>query len=457
MKKLFSGESKLFALFLPIFVETFLLMLSGIVDTMMLSSVSDDAVGSVGSTNTYLSMFFVLFAIIATGLVAVMTQYIGANKKGVAVQTKNIAIILNGGFSIILSLILGFGAEIIINLFGIADNLKADAIIYMRIVGGACFLNALITIYSSYLRSFDKTKHSLVANLTGNAVNLILNALFLFVWHKGVMGVAIATVIGKIVTLILELIFVKIYIKSKEYKERIPVKTLLYQIIKIGLPGATESVLYTIAMGIVQMFLNKMDSVGFNTTARTYANQVTNFSYCVAVAMAQANVIINGWKIGAGEIKECYKTTNKSALIGIVCGVGLELIFAITSMWFMHIFTGDQNMINTVQIILFIDIALEVGRASNLVYAKALKSAGDSVYPASVAVFVNFICAVGGAYLFGIVFKLGVAGAYIGLTLDECIRGVFMFIRYKSGKWEDKILIKRETAKEITSTEIESK
>lgn len=438
-------DQKLFTLFLPIFAETFLLMLSGMVDTLMLSSVSDEAVGAVGTSNSYLGIFFILFAIISSGLIAVMTQYIGAGKKGIAYQARRLALILNGALGLVLSLLLGFLAEYIINWLGVAAALRTYAITYLRIVGAGCLLNAVTPVFSSYLRAFDKTKFSLIAALTGNAVNLILNALFIFVWHLDVTGVAIATIIGKVVTLGMCIVFGHVLIQGRQYEERMEPKKLLKQIIRIGLPAAAESAFYSASMAVVTAFLNQMDKAGFNATARTYASQITNFGYCAAVAFAQANVIINGWRIGEGKLKECYPSTNKAGLFGIAVGIGVELLLASFSVLYMPLFTKDASMVNVVQIVLFIDVALEVGRATNLVYGMALKSAGDSVFPSYVAVIFNALCAIGATYLFGIVLGLGVVGAYIGLTMDECFRAVFLFVRYQKGKWESKVLIKEES------------
>ena len=62
-------------------------MLSGMVDTLMLSSVSDQAVGAVGTANTYISVFIIMFGVISSGMVAVMTQNIGA-KPGISISGK---------------------------------------------------------------------------------------------------------------------------------------------------------------------------------------------------------------------------------------------------------------------------------------------------------------------------------------------------------------------------------
>ena len=65
------------------------------VDTLMLSSEGDYAVGAVGTANTYISLFIIMFSIISSGMVAVMTQYIGAKRPGVAHQALKLGLMFN--------------------------------------------------------------------------------------------------------------------------------------------------------------------------------------------------------------------------------------------------------------------------------------------------------------------------------------------------------------------------
>ena len=73
-------KKSLLQLFVPIYIETLFYMLAGMVDTLMLSTINDKAVGAVGTSNTYISMFILMFSIVSTGMMAVMTQNIGAGK-----------------------------------------------------------------------------------------------------------------------------------------------------------------------------------------------------------------------------------------------------------------------------------------------------------------------------------------------------------------------------------------
>ena len=179
-------------LFIPICLETLLYMLSGMVDTLMLSSVNDQAVGAVGTANTYIGIFIIMFSVISSGMVAVMTQNIGAGRPGVAYQARQLGLAFNAVLGIIMSLFLSLGAGTILSGVGVADALMQPAKTYLQIVGGFCILNALIPICSSYLRAFGFSKEPLYASITGNVINFCLNAFFLFVLHKGVAGVATA-------------------------------------------------------------------------------------------------------------------------------------------------------------------------------------------------------------------------------------------------------------------------
>lgn len=439
-------DHKLLTLFVPIFLETFFMMLAGIVDTLMLSSIGDDAVGAVGTANTYLNVFFIFFSVISSGLIAVMTQYIGHDKKGVAVQARRIAIFINGGIGLALALVLGLAGGPIIDLLGVSEALRADATTYIRIVGAGCVFDALIPVFSCYLRAFDKSEMSLIAAFSGNAVNIALNAVAIYALRTnpvgGVVGVGIATLVGKAVNILLCLLFGRIFVRGHQYSEREDLKKLLKSLFRIGLPAALETAVYSLAMGIIMILVGRMDADGFNSTAKTYAQQISNFAYCVSFSFAQANVIITGWNIGKGQLKGCYRSTLKAGLIAIGSGVVVEVIIASVSPWLLRIFTQDAAIISVVQKLLFIDIALEVGRATNLVYGMTLKSTGDSIYPAILAVIFNAICAVGGSYLFGVALKLGVFGIFIGMALDEVMRASFMIIRWRSGKWEKKVIVK---------------
>lgn len=427
---------------IPITLETLCYMLAGMIDTLMLSSVGDEAVGAVGTANTYISMFVIMFSIISNGAVAVMTQYIGAKKEGVAYQARNLGLIFNGSVGILLGFILYYFAGNILNSVGIAPNLSNYAVTYMKIVGGSCILNALIPIFSSYLRAFGHTKGPLIATIIGNVVNLIFNSISLYILKWGVAGVACATVLSRVVNLAIVIVLGKMIIHAKEDPNRKKKRHIFNMILKVGLPSALETMAYNIAMTFIISFLNKMDSTGFYVTSRSYATQIANFSFCFGAALAQANAIQTGWRLGAGDYDRCDKGTRKAALVGAVCASVFEGVIALAAPLYMPLFTNDPRMALIVQQILFVDIILEFGRVTNLVYGQALKTSGDGLFTLIIAVIFMYLCAVGGTYLLGIHLGLFVVGAHMAAASDEIVRAICMGLRWRQGKWRKKALIK---------------
>lgn len=108
-------------LFIPICLETLFYMLSGMVDTLMLSAVGDYAVGAVGTANSYIGIFIIMFSIISSGMVSVMTQNIGAGRPGVAYQARQLGLLFNAVAGVLMAVFLFSGAGAILRMVGIAD------------------------------------------------------------------------------------------------------------------------------------------------------------------------------------------------------------------------------------------------------------------------------------------------------------------------------------------------
>lgn len=442
MTELDNRQKGLKELFFPIFIEVLFFMLVGSVDTLMLSTVGDDCVGAVGAANTYLGVFTISFSVISMGVMAVMTQYIGAGKNGVARQARNIGLIFNGIIGGILSVLFLFWSKPVLSVLGTADMLLDNASVYMCIVGGTSILTAITPVMTYYLRAFGFTKEPLIVNVTANILNVVLNSVFLFVFEWGVAGVALATAVSRYVGLVLAIIMCVVKIKLPKDAETISNITVCKNILQVGVPAAMESALYNVAMAIVMKFLNEMSDDGIYVTAKSYASQISMFSYCAGVALANANAIMVGWRIGEKKYDECQVGTFKAVKLGIITALAVSGTFALAGKYIVRIFTDDPKVIELVVIILVIDVILEVGRIGNIVFGNALKTAGDATYTVIIAVIFMYLFAVVGTYILGISLEWFIVGSWIGLTLDECMRAVLMGIRWKSRKWEKKVMVK---------------
>ena len=439
-------RKNIFQLFWPIFAETLLMILVGSIDTLMVSKVSDNAAGAIGTSNSFIALFLISFNIISSGVMAVMTQYIGAKKESVAVKALRLGLFINTILGITLSLILFFFAKEFLHLMDVQPVQFEDALTYTRVIGATIFLNSITPILSSYLRAFGKTSLPMVSSLTANLINVIFNAIWIFgllgAPKLGVLGVALATVIAKVTNLIMNIMFSIILVKPNKDTFEIGNKKVLKQIIKIGLPAALETTLYNISMALIARMINGMDSEGINNTARSYAQTITHFSYVIGVSLAQANSIMVGWAIGENKFDEAYKFTLKRLKYGLILCTIVATTLALCSNFVVGLFTDNKEILKLCRMILYLDIILELGRVTNLTVGIALKTSGDAVYTVVIGIIFMFLLGVGGSYLFGLTLEMMVVGCYIGLTADEVVRGIFMLLRWRTKKWTTKSFIK---------------
>jgi Na+-driven multidrug efflux pump len=369
-----------------------------------------------------------------------MTQHIGAKHPEVAEQAKKIGLFFNLGMGIMFSILFSLGSNTILVILDTSQAIVSDTTVYMSIVGAALVFLSITNVYSSYLRSFGHPKLTLIGSAAANITNIILNAAFIALgW--GIKGVALATVIARIVNLVLSMVFAKRIKPVKLAKCVIDNRELFKQILKIGMPSAIEVIVFNISISFMVKCLNQMDASGISIGVYSYCNQICNLIYCAAVSLSQANAIIVGWRVGAGQFEESYRETMKAVKYGIIITSLIAVFFAFTGKALLGILTDNQLILSFVSTVMIINIIKEIGRAGNYIISAALRTSGDAAITVIMGLVTMPAGAFLGSYVLGIKLGLGVYGAWIGMTLDEGLRCVWMYARFHSRKWVSKALV----------------
>ena len=106
-------------------------------------------------------------------------------------------------------------------------------------------------------------------------------------------------------------------------------------------------------------------------------------------------------------------------------------------------FTENETIVGIAVSALLVDILLEQGRATVLLYLFNLRSVGDVVVPVLIEMVCMWFFAVFCGYLAGIVFGLGLAGMWVAFAMDEGSRGIVLCMRWRTQKWKKRALIER--------------
>ena len=107
----------------------------------------------------------------------------------------------------------------------------------------------------------------------------------------------------------------------------------------------------------------------------------------------------------------------------------------------MNIFTTNPDILAASLKIFPLMIILEMGRVFNIVIINSLHAAGDIKFPMFMSIICVYVVAVLFSYIFGISLGWGLAGIWIANAMDEWIRGIAMYLRWKSRKWQNKSFV----------------
>lgn len=432
----------LFALTWPIFIEISLHMLMGNADTLMLSQYSDDSVAAVGISNQILALIIVMFGFVATGTSILVAQYLGAGKQKSAAEIAVVSIAANLLFSLILSILLFIFDDKILLLMDLPPELLPEATIYLQIVGGLSFIQAVIMTLGAVLRSYSFTKDAMYVTLGMNVVNVLGNYVVIFGAFGfpvlGVEGVAYSTAISRFLGLIVLFILL-----VKRIDGGLPFFTLfklpfshLKNLLKIGIPSAGEQLSYNASQLVITAFIASLGTEAITT--RVYTLNIMMFIFLFAISIGQGSQILIGHMVGAGKIEEAYKRGIKSLKIAIYISFGMAVLFSIFSETLLGIFTANEDILFLGSVLIYLTIILEPGRSFNLVMINSLRAAGDVKFPVYIGILSMWGVAVFFAYLLGIVFGLGLIGIWIAFILDEWLRGILMLRRWRSRIWMQK-------------------
>ena len=447
MKKL-----NLFHLAWPIFIETAMFILLGFIDVYILSSYDDLAASSVNTATQTISIVTIVFQILSTAGAVMISQYLGAGKRKDASLVSVLLITSQLFFGVIISVIFLLFNRPVLMLIGADGQILEYASGYLTIVGGTMMFQALMNACAVIIRNHGMTKLPMFVTAGMNVLNTGLD--LLTVPTMGVTGAAIATAISRIIcSIVLVIILFKKIESPSAFKLLKPFpRGEFLSMLKIGVPSAMETFLYNLSQllitSIVLYCLSENELI-----TKTYVQIITTFFYLFAMAIGQASQIMIGHLVGAQRYDEAYRQGFRSYRTAIIitvvtCTIGIFLRKPLLS-----VFTDNAEVIAIGCTILLMNAVLEFGRTTNIVIIACMRGAGDVYFPTACAVLSNWIISVGCSYLLAVVCGMGIYGLWIALAADECVRGILMIIRWKSGAWRAKRVVKESDGEESTTNQ----
>lgn len=444
MTQLFDNV-RLKRLIIPLIIEQILAVTIGMSDTVMVSSVGEAAVSGLSLVDTINILLINIFAALATGGAVVCSQYLGNRDRENACLSAKQLILSTGILAIIIMLVVFVACTSILQfVFGNVDSeVMMNAKIYFQISAWSYPFIALYNSGAALFRSMGNSKISMYTSLFMNAFNIVGNALFIYVFHMGVAGAAISSLIARI----LGACFMLYLLRNKDnmifvsgYRQAKIRFDMIRKIMVIGLPNGLENGMFQIGKILVQGFI-----AGFGTAAiaaNAIANNIAQIEIIPGAAIGLAMITVVGQCVGANDYIQAKVYIRKMMKIAYISMAILNIVVMLLIPILLDIYQlSEETAAVAWQLLLCHSIFAMLLWPASFTFPNALRAAGDVRFTMLVSIVSMWLCRIMLSYLLGNVMNLGVLGIWLAMCCDWLFRIVWFVWRYFSNRWMTKRLI----------------
>ena len=338
---------------IPVFVGGVFQQFYNMMDAIIVGKfVGTKGLAAVGSTGTIMFLILGCLMGLTAGFTVITAQKFGAGKIREMRQTVGNAAILSAVISLIMTAVSVIGMKKLLIFMHTPDDIFQDAYVYIMIICGGIFAQVLYNLVASILRALGNSKTPLYFLILSALLNIVLDLLFIVVFHMGVAGAAWATVISQGVSGILCVLYIvkavpELHLERDDWRLR---RNISRNQISVGIPMGLQYSITAIGTMMVQSALNILGS--YAVAAFTAGNKIENIFAQAFVAIGTTMATYNAQNIGAGKLDRVRTGFRCSHIIGVVYAIVTGLILIFWGKYFSYLFISD----NAAEVVPMVDI-----------------------------------------------------------------------------------------------------
>lgn len=341
---------------IPVFIGGVFQQFYNMMDAVIVGKfVGTKALAAVGATGTIMFLILGFLMGLTAGFTVLTAQKFGAGKMEEMRQTVGNAAILSIIVSAVMTAVSLIFMKKLLLFMNTPEDIFDDAYAYIMIICGGIFAQVLYNILASILRALGNSKTPLYFLILSALLNIVLDLVFIIVFHMGVSGAAWATVISQGVSGVLCLAYIarfvpELHLKKDDWKI---CKSITKNQISVGFPMGIQYSITAIGTMMVQASLNILGS--YAVAAFTAGVKIENIFSQAFVAIGTTMATYNAQNIGAGRLDRVREGFRASHMIGLTYAVVTGVVLVFWGKNFAYLFISD----NAAEVVPMVDLYLK--------------------------------------------------------------------------------------------------
>ncbi len=378
---------------LPILLGQIFQNLYNSVDSIVVGKyVGKTALAAVTSSADISQLIIGFFTGLSTGSGVLFARYFGAK------DSKNLHLSIHTAitFSIILGVIMAVVGIVIspylLNLVDCPEDVYEEALQYLRVYLVGVLFTAMYNVASGVLRAVGDSRHPFYYLVIASLTNIVLDIVAVVVFHMGVIGVALATVISQLISVVLAIRNMmttndvhKLVIKDLHINGK-----LLREVLTLGLPAAIQSCLVSFSNLFVQRYINGFGSAAMAGTGA--ANKLDRYAGMVAQCLGLSVTTFISQNVGAGRYDRAFKGIRSVLVMGFIAVAvfGIPIYFFADT--FMRLFSSDEDVIQYGVGMITVMMPVYYIQTLHQIYSNAVRGFGKSATVMIISVVGLIVC-----------------------------------------------------------------
>ena len=429
------------SLLIPVVLEQLLNSIMGTADTMMVSNVGSPAISAVSLVDSINVLVIQAFSALAAGGAIVCAQYIGQRNKEKANESARQVLFIITAISVAVSLIcLVLQKPLLRLIFGSVEPavMRASETYFFYTALSFPFIAAYDSA-ASIFRAQDNTKGPMIISMISNVMNIAGNAVMIWVFHMGVAGAALSTLISRIFCAVVVIIQLR---KEREGQEIVvrdyfkirPDWSMIRRILGLGIPSGVENSMFQLGKLAIQSTVSTLGTAAIAAQAMT--NILENLNGIAAIGVGVGLMTIVGQCLGAGRKDEAVYYIKKLCVIAeVIIIISCLGVFALTKPITILGGMEKESADMCFHMVMWITIVKPLVWIMAFIPGYGLRAAGDVKFSMIVSCCTMWACRFCLCVFLIRVMGFGPMGVWIGMFADWTLRGIIFTWRFHSRKW----------------------